>query len=106
MNRKIVTSLLIGICAGVIDILPGILNGVDFRITLAGFSFWVAISFIVAHVSLPIKDWLKGLVVSLIMAIPGTFLLSLVDPSSVIPMIIITIVLGTSVGFLTGKFAR
>ena len=106
MNKKILMSLIIGVCAGIIDVIPGIIEGVDIRVTLAGFTFWVTTGFIVAHVSLPIKNWLKGVTVASLLAIPGTILISKVDPNSVVPMIILTIFLGALVGLLTGKYAN
>ena len=54
MERKLRSSLLIGFCAGLIDILPGVVNGVDIRVTIAGFSFWVTTALIIAFISLPV----------------------------------------------------
>ncbi len=105
LNNKTVTSLLIGALAGIIDITPGVIQGIDYRITMAGFTFWVGIGFVVAHVSLPMKDWLKGLVIAVVLSIPGTILISVVDVRSVLPMIIITILLGPAVGHLTGRYS-
>ena len=106
MTRKLAGALIIGIGAGVIDILPGVLNGVDIRVTVAGFSFWVTNALVIAFVSLPLKNWQKGLLISSLLAIPGVVLLSLVHPDSVIPMIVLTVFLGALVGHLTGKYAR
>lgn len=106
MTTKLSASLMIGFGAGVIDILPGILNGVDIRVTVAGFSFWVTTALVVAYVSLPFKCWQKGILISSLLAIPGAVLLSLVHPDSVIPMIVLTVFLGALVGHLTGIYAR
>ena len=106
MRQKIFVSLAIGVVAGVLDVTPGLIQGVDLRITLTGFSFWVVMGPTIAFISLPVKDWLKGLLVASLLAIPGTILMSAIDPDTVIPMIIVTIVLGSRVGFLTGRYAR
>ncbi len=106
MRQKILASFTIGSIAGFIDITPGLIKGVDLRITLTGFSFWVVLGPTIAFISLPISDWLKGLVVASLLAIPGTILMSAIDPDSVIPMIVLTIALGSMVGFLTGKYAK
>ena len=60
----------------------------------------------IAFISLPMRDWLKGLVVASLLAIPGTILMSAIDADAVIPMIVLTFALGSMVGFLTGKYAR
>jgi hypothetical protein len=106
MIQKLSASFTIGIIAGLIDITPGLIRGVDGYITLTGFSFWVVMGPTIAFISLPMKDWLKGSVVASLLAIPGAILMSAIDPGTVIPMILVTIFLGTLVGFLTGKYAR
>lgn len=103
-TRRITISLCIGALAGAIDIIPGLVQGVDYRITLADFTFWVGVGFVVAHVSLPVKNWVKGFAVAMVLAIPGAILLSLIDPHSVLPMFIIAALLGPAVGYLTGRF--
>lgn len=106
MRRKLLVSLAIGVIAGLVDITPGVIRGVDFRITLTGFSFWVVLGPTIAFVSLPLSGWVKGLIVASLLAIPGTILMSVVDPASVVPMLFVTFALGSLVGFLTGKFAK
>jgi len=71
MRQKIFTSFTIGLIAGLIDITPGLIQGVDLHITLTGLSFWVVMGPTIAFISLPMKDWLKGLVVASLLAIPG-----------------------------------
>ena len=106
MKRKILASLTIGFIAGLIDITPGLIQGVESHITLTGLSFWTVMGPTIAFISLPLKDWLKGLVVASLLAIPGTILISAIHPDSVIPMIVLTILLGSMVGFLTGRYAK
>lgn len=106
MRQKILASFAIGVLAGLIDITPGVIRGVDLHITFTGFTFWLMMGPTIAFVSLPIKDWLKGLVVASLLSVPGTILISAIAPESVIPMIVLAIALGSMVGFLTGKYAR
>ena len=106
MRQKILASLAIGFVAALIDITPGVIRGVDLHITLTGFSFWLLMGPTIAFISLPMKDWVKGLVVASLLSVPGTILMSAIDPDTVIPMIALTIVLGSMVGFLTGRYAK
>ncbi len=106
MRQKILASFIIGFIAGLIDITPGIIRGVDIHITLAGFSFWAMMGPTIAFVTLPLSGWLKGLVVASLLAIPGVILMSSIDRDTVIPMITVTIVLGSIVGLLTERYAR
>ena len=106
MRQKILISFAIGFVAGLIDITPGLIQGVDLHITLTGLSFWVVMGPTIAFISLPMQDWLKGLVVASLLAIPGAILMSSISPETVIPMIIVTIALGSLVGLLTGRYAK
>lgn len=106
MRQKLLASLVIGVIAGLIDITPGMIRGVDFHITLAGFFFWVLNGPVIAFISLPTMDWIKGLVVASFLAVPGMILISMIAPESVVPMLIITVFLGSLVGYLTGIYAR
>ena len=106
MKQKLLVAFFVGVIAGLIDITPGLIRGVDVHITLAGFFFWVGLGPAIAFISLPIKDWLKGLIVASILAIPGIILMAMIEPNTVIPMIVVTVLLGSLVGFLTGRFAR
>ena len=103
LKNKTLLGLMVGTLAGAIDIIPGVIKGVDIRVTLAGFTFWLSVGLVVAHVTLPMKDGLKGLIVALVLSTPGMILLSLVDADSVLPMLIITILLGPAVGYVTGR---
>ena len=106
MKKKLLVSLLIGVLAAIIDITPGVMRGIDITITFTGFTFWVLMGPTIAFVSLPMKDWLKGLVVASLLSIPGTILMSLVDPSTRLPMFLLALALGSLVGFLTGRYAN
>ena len=106
MKHKLLVSLLIGVLAAIIDITPGVIRGIDLRITLTGFSFWVLMGPTIAFIVLPMKDWLKGLVVASLLSIPGTIIMSLVEPSTVLPMFLLAIALGAMIGYLTGRYAK
>ena len=106
MKKKLFVSLLIGVLAAVIDVTPGIIRGIDITITFTGFSFWVLMGPTIAFISLPVRDWLKGLIVASLLSIPGTILMSLVDPNTVLPMFLLALVLGSLVGFLNGMYAK
>lgn len=104
--KKLITSLLIGAVAGIIDIIPMILQKLD-RITfVSAFAFWVLMGFIIAHITLPIKNWKKGFLVAEFSIIPILILIAAVDIKSTIPVIITTAILGSLVGISTEKYAK
>lgn len=104
--KKFTTSILIGIFAGIIDVIPMIVQKLDWYSNASAFFFWVVMGIIIAHVSIKIKSWLKGLVVALISIIPILIIVASSDPKSIMPIIIMTIILGSLIGFLTEKFIK
>ena len=106
MKNKLLMALLIGVFAAIIDVTPGIIRGIDLTITFTGFTFWVLMGPTIAFISLPVRDWLKGLIVASLLSIPGTILMTLVDKSTVLPMFLLALILGSLVGFLTGRYAK
>jgi uncharacterized membrane protein len=96
---KLLLSVLIGITAGIIDIIPMIIQKLPKFSTCASFIYFFFISIIIVNTDLPhIVWWLEGGLISLALMIP---ILIHVDASDKKPLPIITtnaIVLGTLIG--------
>jgi len=104
--KKILLSLAIGGIAGIIDVIPMIVQNLDWYSNISAFVFWLVMGLVIAHTSLPIKSWLKGLVIALLCAIPIMILVLANDPKSIIPIAVMSVILGSLVGFLTGRYAK
>jgi len=61
-SRKILCSIGIGAIAGIIDVVPMMIQGLDIYSDVSAFVFWLVMGFIISNVSLPIKNWLKGMI--------------------------------------------
>lgn len=97
-------SLLIGIIAGVIDILPMLKMKLDKYSIVSAFVFYLIMPFVVFRIHW-FGDlwWLRGGIVALLMAIPTIILVAKDDKKSAIPMIFMSIILGSLVG-ISGYF--
>jgi hypothetical protein len=104
--RRIVLSLVIGVTAGVIDIIPMVAQGLDAYSNVSALVHWIVLGFVISHISLGIPPWLKGLVVSVLLAIPTAILVAAHDPKSVLPIMIMSTVLGGLVGYATDRYAK
>lgn len=92
-------TLLIGIIAGVIDVLPMIKMKVDKYSTLSAFVYYVIVPFIIfGNNWFGDLWWLRGGIVSILMAIPVIILVAKEDKKSPIAMIVMSIVLGSIIG--------
>ena len=94
-------TLLIGIVAGVIDVLPMIKMKLDKYSCISAFVYYVIVPFIIFDINW-FGDlwWLKGGVVALLMAIPVIILAAKEDKKSPVAMTIMSIVLGSIIGVL------
>ena len=104
--RKLSISILIGVLAGIIDVTPMIIQGLDWSANLSAFVHWVVLGFVISYISLEIKAWLKGLIVALISSLPIIIIIIPQDPTSILPILIMSAILGSLVGFFSDKFAK
>lgn len=99
-----VLTLLIGIVAGIIDVLPMIKMKVDKFSCLSAFVYYLIVPFIIFGINwFSNLWWLKGSVVAILMAIPVIILVAKEDKKSPLAMIIMSIVLGSIIG-VVGHF--
>lgn len=104
--KKLLVPLGIGIIAGIIDVIPMIIQGLDWYSNISAFIFWIVMGFIITHISLPVKNWLKGMIVALICAIPIMIIVSMNGILTIIPILVMTLILGSLVGYATGKYVK
>jgi hypothetical protein len=96
-------GVLLGVLAGVIDIIPMIIQKLDWSANISAFIFWVVAGFIIATSSLNFKGTLKGMVISCILMIPPAVLIGWKEPLSLIPIFGMTLILGGALGFTLEK---
>lgn len=97
-------SLLIGVICGVVDVLPMLKMKLDKYSIASAFVHYLIVPFIIF--SLPWDQnlwWLKGGVIGLVLAIPTIILVMKDDKKSAIPMVVMSIVLGSVIG-VAGNF--
>jgi hypothetical protein len=104
--KKLTTGLLIGAGAGLIDITPMLLAKMNWDANLSAFSLWVVVGFFVAAVELKIQTVLKGLLIAFLSLLPSAVLIAGIQPVSLIPVTVMTLILGSLVGFLVEKYAK
>lgn len=106
MNNFLV-SLLIGVTAGTIDILPMVIGGkADRNTCLSVFIHWVFLGFIIPYVKWDMHPWLKGLLIAELSSLPVIITMIQKEPKSVVGIIIFSAVLGSISGIAGAKFIR
>lgn len=102
--KELFVTLLIGVVAGVIDVLPMIKMKLDNYSKASAFIHYLIAPFIIFNTGLfGMVWWLKGGVLNLLLAIPVIILAAKDDKKSALPMTVTSVVLGTAIG-IVGHF--
>ncbi len=96
----ILTGILLGIIAGVIDVIPMIIKRLTWDANISAFTMWVVTGFFIAAVNLNIHPVLEGIIIALMVMTPCAVLIGSKEPRTLIPVISMTIILGSMLGFL------
>jgi len=101
---KILLSFGLGAIAGIIDVIPMIIQKIDKYSTISAFVQWLILGFFITHIKIPGLDgWSKGLVTAVLMSLPIIILVAKTDPKSVIIILLTSAILGSIVGFFSNK---
>ncbi len=106
MRNNIVIGILLGIIAGILDLIPMLLQGLTWDANLSAFFLWVVSGFMLATSNLRINPILKGIVIPFVCLLPSVFLIGWNNPFSLLPITMMTLILGALLGFAYNKFAR
>jgi hypothetical protein len=98
MKNKIMYGIGLGVLAGIVDVIPMLLQKLPWDSNLSAFSMWVVIGFLLSITHLQLKGIVKGIVVSYVTIIPCVILIGWKEPASLIPIFIMTFILGSLLG--------
>ena len=104
--KRIVAGLLVGACAGVVDVVPMVMQGITWDANCSAFSLWVVSGLMIAATDLKLKPVLKGIVIPMLVLLPSSFLIAWKEPASLIPILVMTTILGAISGTLIHKYTR
>jgi hypothetical protein len=104
--KTLLISMIIGVVAGVMDILPMLIKKMDKRATVSAFLQYFFVSIIIVNIDLPgIMWWLQGGIISLALACPILVIVSGADRKAVPIIATISVVLGTLIG-IAGHYIK
>ena len=101
--KKIKVGLLLGIVAGVIDVIPMIMQNLKWDANISAFTMWIVVGFLTATIDLNINPIIKGVLTAFLVLLPTAILIGWKEPVSLIPIVIMTTVLGGLLGFSINK---
>lgn len=103
MMTKTARGVLLGALAGFIDLIPMVFQRLTLDADLSAFSMWVVVGFLITHTDLRMKGAVKGVFISLLVLLPSAILIGWGEPISLIPISIMTIILGSVLGYLIDR---
>lgn len=106
MTKKIIVGLVLGAAAGVLDVIPMFLQKLTWDANLSAFSMWIVSGFMISTSGIRMNGILKGIIISFLLLFPYAILIGWKQPTSLIPITIITLILGSLLGFSIQKFVE
>jgi hypothetical protein len=106
MKKKIIIGLIFGAIAGIIDVIPMIIQNLSMDANLSAFCFWIVSGFLISTSDLKFPSILKGIFISFLVLIPTIIIVAWQDPMSLIPISIMSLILGGLLGFMIEKFGK
>ena len=105
-KKNIFIGLALGAAAGILDVIPMVLQGLTWDANLSAFFLWVVSGFMLATSNLQINTVLKGIVIAFLCLLPSVFIIGWQDPISLLPIGGMTLILGALLGFSYGKLSK
>lgn len=102
--NDILIAIIIGLVAGLIDVTPMIIMKLEKVANISAFVHYFILGLIIPFVSWDIAPWIKGIIISILTALPVMILVYPKDKKAIIPMIVFAIILGAGIGFIGDRF--
>ena len=104
--KKQIIGISFGAIAGIIDVIPMIIQNLTWDANVSAFSMWVVVGFFISIIELKIAPVLKGIMVSFLTLLPAAILIGTKEAFSLIPISVMTVILGSFLGFGIEKFGK
>ena len=106
MKNNIILGTVLGAIAGLFDVVPMVLQRLTWNAELSAFFLWLVSGFMLATSSLRMNPVLKGIVISFLCLLPNVFIIGWKEPLSLIPIGVMTLILGASLGFAYDRLSK
>ena len=102
--KKIIVGLVFGAIAGVIDVVPMILQNLTWDANISAFTMWMVIGFLLSVTNLNLNSIIKGIFISYLVLLPAAILIGWKQPVALLPIMIMTTILGGLLGFFINRY--
>jgi len=104
--KKQIVGIILGSIAGIIDVIPMIIQKLTWDANISAFIMWIVVGFLITTVDLKIKPIFKGILIAFLVLLPSAILIGWKEPVSLIPITIMTLILSSLLGFFINKYTE
>lgn len=97
-------AIIIGLVAGLIDVTPMIIMKLEKAANISAFVHYFVLGLIIPFVGWDVAPWIKGIIISVLSALPVMIIVYPKDKKAIIPMIVFSLILGAGIGIAGAKF--
>lgn len=101
--ENIIKSLLLGLAAGIINIIPMALQGLDWRIYAATTIHWLGLGVVITFARLPVQPWLSGMIIGAATGIPIALFSSCDERAPWVITFFLSFILGGLLGLMSER---
>ncbi len=106
MKKRIIIGVSLGAVAGIIDVIPMVAQKLTWDANLSAFSLWVVAGFMLATSNLSLPAALKGIVIAFLCLLPSMFIIGWNEPVSLVPIVVMTLILGALLGYTFDRLTK
>ena len=104
--KRVGIGLVFGTAAGVLDVIPMVAQGLSWDANLSAFTMWLVVGFFLAVVKLPMPSPVQGILTAFLCLVPAAILIGWKEPFALVPIAVMTTVLGTGLGIAVRRFVE
>jgi CHASE2 domain-containing sensor protein len=104
--KRILIGLLFGAIAGVIDVIPMIIQKLPLSANLSAFVMWVAVGVLIATSKLKLPPILNGITVAFLFFASVGVLIGFDEALTLVPIGVMLVILGGGLGYTIEKFGN
>ena len=103
--KKTVIGIGLGTIAGILALIPMLIQKMPLNACLSSFTMWLVIGLFVSLIDMKINHIIEGVVIALLVFLPNSFNIAWNTPGSLLPVIVLTVILGGIIGYFVNKYA-
>lgn len=104
--KNLKVGVLLGFLAGIVDIIPMILQQLTWDANISALSMWVVVGIFISTINWKINAILKGILIALLVLLPSAIIIGWKEPILLVPIFSMTLILGGILGFSINRIKK